>query len=67
MQDKKKKKKLVRFKKRGSIFVKIDSAPEKAAKASYVISQIIAKRVKPFTGAEHVKGCLNAVVEIACP
>ena len=31
-----------------SIFVKIDSAFEKATKAGYVVSQIIAKRIKLF-------------------
>ena len=50
-----------------SIFVKMDSASEKATKASYVVSQKTAKRMKPFSDAECMKECLNAVVEVVCP
>jgi len=45
----------------------MDSVSEQATKASYAISQIIAKRTKPFSDAEYVKECLNAVVEVICP
>jgi len=45
----------------------MDSVSEQATKASYAISQIIAKRAKPFSDAEYVKECLNAVVEVICP
>ena len=45
----------------------MDSAFEKATKASYVVSQIIAKRMKPFSDEKHIKECLNAVVEVVCP
>ena len=50
-----------------SIFVKMDSVSEKATKASYVVSQETAKRMKPFSDAECMKECLNAVVEVVCP
>ena len=36
------------------------SASEKATKASYVVSQIIAKRMKPFSDAEYIKESLMA-------
>ena len=41
--------------------MKIDSASEKATKASCVISQIIAKRIKSFSDAEYAKECSNEV------
>ena len=44
----------------------MDSASEKATKASCVISQMIA-RMKPFYDAEVCQGVLNAVVEVVCP
>ena len=47
--------------------MKMNSASEKATKANYVISRIIAKRMKPFFDAECIKKCLNAVVEVVCP
>jgi hypothetical protein len=36
-------------------------------RASYVVSEIIAKKQKPFKDGEFVKECLDAVVDIMCP
>ena len=65
-------KKASNFKKKLSsqqnIFVKMDSASEKAIKGSYVVSQIITKRMKPFSDAKYIKECLNAaIVDVVCP
>ena len=46
--------------------MKMDSASEKATMASYVVFQIIAKRMKSFSHAEYIKECLNAAVEVVC-
>lgn len=36
-------------------------------KASYTVSNLIAKKMKPFTEGEFVKECLEQVAEILCP
>ena len=36
-------------------------------KASYAVSSLIAKKMKPFTDGEFVKDCLMEVVQIVCP
>lgn len=38
-----------------------------AVKASFVVSQILAKKMKPFADGEMIKECLTAVAEIAFP
>jgi hypothetical protein len=40
---------------------------EAAVHASFAISQIIAKKSKPFTDNEYVKECLMKAAEILCP
>ena len=50
-----------------SMFVKMDSASEKAIKTNYVVSQIIAKRMKLFSDAKCIKEFLNPVVQVVCP
>jgi hypothetical protein len=38
-----------------------------AVQASFIISQIIAKKSKPFTDAKYVKECVMKAAEILCP
>jgi ribosomal protein S4 len=40
---------------------------EIAVKASYAVSEIIAKRLKPYADDEVVKECLEVVGDITCP
>jgi hypothetical protein len=37
-----------------------------AVKASYAVSDIIAKRLKPYSDGEFVKECLEVVGDIIC-
>ncbi|XP_014679680.1 PREDICTED: EPM2A-interacting protein 1-like [Priapulus caudatus] len=50
-----------------SVFTKSDGEFKKSTKASYVVSEIIAKRMKPFSDGEFVKECVNAVFDTMCP
>jgi hypothetical protein len=36
-------------------------------KASFIVSQILAKKMRPFSDGEVIKECLTAVTEIAFP
>jgi hypothetical protein len=40
---------------------------EIAVKASYAVSEIIAKKLKPYSDGEFVKECLEVVGDIICP
>jgi hypothetical protein len=40
---------------------------EAAVQASFIISQIIAKKSKSFTNGEYVKECIMKAAEIFCP
>jgi hypothetical protein len=40
---------------------------EIAVKASYTVSEIIAKRLKPYSDGQFVKECLEVVGDIMCP
>jgi hypothetical protein len=40
---------------------------EITVKASYAVSEIIAKRLKPYSDGKFVKGCLEVVGDIICP
>jgi hypothetical protein len=40
---------------------------EIAMKASYAVSKIIAKRLKPYADEEFVKECLEVLGDIICP
>jgi hypothetical protein len=55
------------LKKQQSIFENQVFFPDTVVKASYVVSQILAKKMKPFADAEIVKECLKAVAELAFP
>lgn len=50
-----------------NIFRKFTFQPKSIVKASYCISNIIAKRMKPFSDGEFVKECIEAAVECLCP
>lgn len=36
-------------------------------RASFAVSEILAKKMRPFQGGELVKECISAVVDIICP
>ncbi|XP_026475998.1 general transcription factor II-I repeat domain-containing protein 2B-like [Ctenocephalides felis] len=55
------------LKKQHSIFKNQEISSHTAVKASFVISQILAKKMKPFADGDMVKDCLTAVAEIAFP
>jgi len=40
------------------MFIKIPQVSEAAVKVSYVLSEIIAKHLKPFTEGDFIKKCL---------
>jgi len=49
------------------VFNKLHKSSEDVAKASYVVSQMIAKTSHPFTEGQFVKDCLVNVAQILCP
>ena len=49
------------------LFTKANATAEEATHASYTVSEILAKHLRPFKDGEFVKDCLNAVVDIICP
>ena len=49
------------------IFKNFGGQSESSVKASYKVSEIIAKKSKPFSDGEFIKECLNSVAEIICP
>lgn len=49
------------------MFTKEVQENEPAVHASYVLSELIAKHLKPFTDGEFVKECLIKAAEIVCP
>ena len=50
-----------------SIFSKSDSSVKSVTAVSFAISNIIAKRMKPFTDGEYIKECLNEFADQCCP
>ena len=50
-----------------SIFKKVDTSQKSVTAASYAISNIIAKRMKPFTDGEYIKECLTVFMDNCCP
>jgi hypothetical protein len=50
-----------------NIFIIATKTNETALQASFIISQIIAKKSKPFTDGEYVKECIMKAAEILCP
>ena len=48
-------------------FYKPSHENQKLTKVSYVVSDIIAKRLKPHTDGEFVKECFQAFTDIVCP
>jgi hypothetical protein len=55
------------LKKQQSLFENQILSPDTIVKASYVVSQILAKKFKPFADAEIIKECLTAVADLAFP
>jgi hypothetical protein len=50
-----------------NIFTVATKSNEATVHASFAISQIIAKKSKPFTDGEYVKKCIMKAAEILCP
>ena len=50
-----------------NIFLKQHQEGNDIARASFVVSQMIAKHSKPFSEGEFVKQCLTSVAHILCP
>jgi hypothetical protein len=50
-----------------NIFTVSTKSNDAAVHASFAISQIIAKKSKPFTDGEYVKECIMKAAEILCP
>ncbi|KAI6661857.1 General transcription factor II-I repeat domain-containing protein 2-like [Oopsacas minuta] len=50
-----------------SIFSKNDNSVKSITAVSFAISNIIAKRMKPFTDGEFIKECLNEFADQCCP
>ncbi|KAI6647427.1 General transcription factor II-I repeat domain-containing protein 2 [Oopsacas minuta] len=50
-----------------AIFTKVNRDEEGVVRASYAVSEIIAKNLKCFTDGEFVVDCIKTVTEISCP
>jgi hypothetical protein len=50
-----------------NIFTVAAKSNEAAVHASFVISQIVTKKSKPFMDGEYVKECIMKAAEILCP
>ncbi len=50
-----------------SVFSKSGNEVKNATKASYLVSELIAKKMKPFSDGEFVKECVQVIVETLCP
>ncbi|XP_043917683.1 general transcription factor II-I repeat domain-containing protein 2B-like isoform X2 [Protopterus annectens] len=49
------------------LFRKSATQPDSLVKASYVVSNLIAKKSKPFADGEFIKECLESVADVICP
>ena len=50
-----------------SVFSKVSLQQESVVKASYLVAERIAKKLKPFSDGEFVKECFVQVVDVFCP
>ena len=50
-----------------SFFRKQTAEADKIVRASYDVSRILARRMKPFSDGDFIKECLVAVVDSVCP
>ena len=55
------------MKEQQTIFVKKRDDADNTVRASYIVSEKIAKHSKNYSDGEFVKECLQAVVDILCP
>ena len=55
------------LKEQQTIFVKKRDDTDNILRASYIVSEKIAKNLKSYSDGEFVKECLQAVVDILCP
>ena len=53
--------------KQQTLFYKVNKESETAVRASYVITEEIAKKRKPFSDGEFIKDCMMRAAEIVCP
>jgi len=50
-----------------TLFTKVTKDVECVVKASFLISEIIAKKLKPFSDGDFVKECIDVAVDCICP
>lgn len=50
-----------------TLFTKVSKDVEYVVKASFEISEIIARKLKPFSDGEFIKQCIDAAVDCLCP
>ena len=55
------------FRLQGNMFTKGSHKATGIVHASYIISELIAKKLKEFSDGEFVKECLVAAAEVLCP
>ncbi|XP_045501701.1 general transcription factor II-I repeat domain-containing protein 2-like [Colias croceus] len=55
------------LKKQQNSFHKQNEDSEASVRVSYIISEKIAKKSKPFTDGEFIKECMEAAAEVLCP
>lgn len=53
--------------KQQTFFTRGKTESENAVRASFAVSEILAKKMKPFQDVELIKECLSAVIDIVCP
>ena len=49
------------------VFQKVQNKADNIVRASFLVSEKIAKHSKPYSDGEFVKECLSAVVNMLCP
>ena len=50
-----------------SLFRKQTAEADKVTRASYEVSRLLARRMKPFSDGEFIKECLVAASDSVCP
>ena len=55
------------FDRKQTIFKEQNTETEKNTQASYTVSYLIAKKMKPFTKEKYIKECMMSVAREVCP
>ncbi|KAG0712678.1 General transcription factor II-I repeat domain-containing protein 2A [Chionoecetes opilio] len=50
-----------------SLFRKQTTEADKVTRASYEVSRLLARRMKPFTNGDFIKECIMVVIDSLCP